>query len=274
VEEAMVEDIYKHLTQHSVEVPKELSNRVTMTASRLGTSVSEIVQAALHQFLDRDSKPNSVFLSAPIDALMKGCYEENMPISELKQHGNFGLGTFNKLDGEMVMLDGTVYQLKEDGLAHVVDDAVETPFSCVTFFSPTTVEEIDRGLEYVEFKNLLDRLIPSENIFFALRIDGDFSYVRVWTVQKQESHRPISEVRPTVFEYHDVKGTLAGFFTPRFVKSLLNPGYHLHFLTDDRLHGGHLDQCRLNRLSVGLQIIPRLELNLPITIDYLTAKLV
>jgi acetolactate decarboxylase len=270
----MTEDIYKDPAKRTLTLPEEVFNRVAMTGERLGMSDSEIIRAALHQFLDHDSKHNCVFLSAPIDALMKGCYEENMSLSELKRHGNFGLGTFNNLDGEMVMLDGTVYQLKEDGFAHKMDDTVETPFSCVTFFSPTTVEEIDRELEYVEFKNLLDRLIPSENMFFALRIDGDFSYIRVWSVPKQESHRPISEVKPAVFEYHNVKGTLAGFFTPRFIKSLLNPGYHLHFLTDDRLHGGHLDQCRLNRLSIGLQIIPRLELNLPITIDYLTAKLV
>jgi acetolactate decarboxylase len=255
-------------------IPGELLRQVAAAGERLGMSALEIIKAALHQFLRHDSKGSVVYLSAPVDALMKGCYEENTTIRELKKHGNFGLGTFNDLDGEMMMLDGTVYQLKEDGFAHHVSDTVETPFSCVTFFTPTTVEDIDRELDYAGFKNLLDRLMPSENIFSALRIDGEFSYIRVWSVPKQETQRPISEVKPAVFEYHDVKGTLAGFYTPRFIKSLLNPGYHLHFLTEDRQHGGHLDQCRPNRLSIGLQIIPRLELNLPITIDYLTAKLI
>ncbi|HQN20404.1 MAG TPA: acetolactate decarboxylase [Syntrophobacteraceae bacterium] len=256
-----------------IALSEELLNQVAIAARRLRMSHSEVVNAAIHQFLYHSPQHNAVYLSAPVDALMKGCYEENTSISELKKHGNFGLGTFNNLDGEMVMLDGTVYQLKEDGFAHEVSDTVETPFSCVTFFSPTTVEQIDQELDHAAFKNLLDRLIPSENMFFALRIDADFSFIRVWSVPRQEAHRPISEVKPAVFEYHDVKGTLAGFFTPRFIKSLLNPGYHLHFLTDDRRHGGHMDQCRLNRLSIGVQAIPRLELNLPITIDYLTAKL-
>jgi acetolactate decarboxylase len=252
----------------------ELTKQAAAAGEPLGMSVSEIVQAALHQFLHHDPRGNSVYLSAPVDALMKGCYEQDTTIRELKQHGNFGLGTFNRLDGEMMMLDGTVYQLKEDGIAHPVGDAVETPFSCVTFFSPTTVEEINRELEYAAFKNLLDELLPSENVFSAIRVDAEFSTIRVWTVPRQETHRPISEVKPKVFEYQDVRGTLAGFYTPRFIKSLLNPGFHLHFLTDDRRHGGHLDQCRLNRASIGVQIISRLELNLPITIDYLTAKLV
>jgi acetolactate decarboxylase len=270
----MAKETSKRPTGSVVTLTEELEKQVAKAAERLGMSASEIVHAALHRFLHHDPKGNAVYLSAPFDALMKGCYEENTTITDLKRHGNFGLGTFNRLDGEMVMLDGTVYQLKEDGFAHPVSDTVETPFACVTFFSPTTVEEINRELDYADFKNLLDQLMPSENVFSAIRIDAEFSYIRVWSVPKQETHRPISEVRPAVFEYHDVKGTLAGFYTPRFIKSLLNPGYHLHFLTDDRRHGGHLDQCRLNPLTIGVQIIPRLELNLPITIDYLTAKLI
>ncbi len=270
----MSEDTERNERVPNLTITQELAELAAEAGERLGMSASDIANAALHQFLHHDPKRNAVYLSAPVDALMKGYYEENTTIGELKLQGNFGLGTFNNLDGEMMILDGSVYQLKEDGFAHEVADTVETPFSCVTFFSPTTVEEIDRKLEYFEFKNLLDRLLPSENVFCALRVDGDFSYIRVWSVPKQEAHLPISEVKPAVFEYHDVKGTLAGFYTPRFIKSLLNPGFHLHFLSEDRLHGGHLDQCKLDRFSVGIQIIPRLELNLPITVDYLTAKLI
>lgn len=270
----MAEHIGKHPAESTLTLPEEFLQPIAEASKRLGMSSSEVIQAALHQFLHHDQEQNAVYLSAPVDALMKGCYEENTTIRELKQHGNFGLGTFNNLDGEMMMLDGTVYQLKEDGFAHEVSDTAETPFSCVTFFSPTTVEEIEQDLDYVGFKNLLERLMPSPNVFSAVRIDGEFSAIRLWSVSKQEAWRPISEVKPKVFEYQNVRGTLAGFFTPRFIKSLLHPGYHLHFLTEDRLHGGHLDQCQLNRPTIGIQIIPRLELNLPITIDYLTARLV
>lgn len=269
----MAEDLDKYEGTPAPMLSEELLEQAATAGKHLGMSTPDLIRAALHQFLHHGRKQNAVYLSAPVDALMKGCYEENTTMGELKKHGNFGLGTFNDLDGEMMMLDGTVYQLKEDGFAHRVSDTAETPFACVTFFTPTTVEEIDRELEYVEFKNLLDRLMPSENVFSAVRIDGDFSMIRVWTVPKQEGSRPISEVKPAVFEYENVSGTLAGFFTPRFIKSLLNPGYHLHFLTEDRLHGGHMDQCRLKRSTISIQVIPRLELNLPITLDYLTAKL-
>ena len=216
---------------------------------------------------------NPVYLSAPVSALMKGLYEEDTTIANIKKQGDFGLGAFNDLDGEMVMLDGTAYQLKTDGLACLVDDAAQVPFACVTLFQPTTVEEIEQDLDDAGFRNLLERLIPSKNMFYAIRIDGHFSAVKVWSVHKQDNYRPITEVRPTAFDFQDIEGTLVGFYTPKFLSSLSMPGYHLHFLSADRRHGGHLFQCRLKKARIGIQFVPELKLNLPMTLDYLTADL-
>ena len=40
-------------------------------------------------------------------------------MGELKQHGDTGIGTFEGLNGEMIVLDGTVYQAVADGSALV-----------------------------------------------------------------------------------------------------------------------------------------------------------
>ena len=216
---------------------------------------------------------NPVYLSAPVSALMKGLYEEDTTIANIKKHGDFGLGTFNDLNGEMVMLDGRAYQLETDGLAHSVDDAAQMPFACVTFFHPTTVEDIEQDLDDAGFRNLLERLILSKNMFYAIRIDGCFSYLKVWSIHKQENYRPIAEVRPTPFDFQDIEGTLVGFYTPRFIGSLSMPGHHLHFLSADRRHGGHLFQCRLKKARIAIQFVPELKLNLPMTLDYLTTDL-
>ena len=216
---------------------------------------------------------NPVYLSAPVSALMKGLYEEDTTIANIKKHGDFGLGTFNDLNGEMVMLDGRAYQLETDGLAHSVDDAARMPFACVTFFHPTTVEDIEQDLDDAGFKNLLERLLPSKNMLYAIRIDGLFSYIKMWSIHKQENYRPIAEVRPTTFDFQNIEGTLVGFYTPRFISSLSMPGYHLHFLSADRRHGGHLFQCRLKKARIGIQFVPELKLNLPMTLDYLTTDL-
>lgn len=255
-----------------VSLSKNLLERLGAICEEQGRPISAVVEEAVKRYL-LDPREHAVFLSAPVDAMMKGLYEENTTIGELKRHGDFGLGTFNDLDGEMVMLDGRVYQLQDDGCAHPVDDDVQTPFACVTFFEPTTVEEIDEELDYIGFRNLLDRLIASENMFFALRMDGEFKRVSGWTVPRQENYSPIAEVKPTPFNFQDAAGTLAGFYSPRFIKSLVIPGYHLHFLSADRKKGGHLHQCEPKRLRVCVQFIAKLELNLPITVDYLTAKL-
>ena len=216
---------------------------------------------------------NAVYLSAPVSALMKGLYEEDTTVANLRKRGDFGLGTFNDLDGEMVMLDGTVYQLKTDGNAGLVDDASRMPFACVTFFHPTTGEEVEAELDDAGFRDLLERLLPSKNMFTAIRIDGHFPTLRAWSVPRQDNYHPIDAVRPRVFDFPDSEGTLVGFYTPKFLASLSMPGYHFHFLSADRSRGGHLFQCRLKRARIAVQFVPELELNLPLTLDYMTADL-
>jgi len=224
---------------------------------------------------NNEKSGNAVYLTAPVNALVLGYYRQNTAIGEIRRHGDFGLGTFNNLDGEMVMLDGGVYQVKADGRAAPVPDTEETPFACVTFFTPDTTEEIDGRRLNEDLETLLAGLIPSANMLYAIRIDGEFEYVKTRSVPRQENYRPLVEVarEQPVFEFHQIEGTLGGFYTPQFMSSLNVPGYHLHFLTKDRRQGGHLLECRLKTVTVGLQHVPKLELGLPLTLDYLTADL-
>jgi len=264
----------KETVKVTVDLPRDLLAGLEAVRESTGRGLPELMEQALGHFLRGEERTEALYLSAPVDALMKGFYEENTRLEELRSHGDFGLGTFNHLDGEMVMLDGVVYQLKADGTALIVGDEVETPFACVTAFHPTTVEEFEGELEYAGFKNLLDRLIPSENLFYAVRVDGLFSNVKVWSVSKQSPSQPISSVTPSLREFGDIEGTLCGFYTPRFIKSISMAGYHLHFLTADRTRGGHMYQCSLKKARISLQFLRKLELNLPFTIDYLTAHLI
>jgi len=91
-------------------------------------------------------------------------------------------------------------------------------------------------------------------------------------VPKQESYKPLVEVAKDqpVFNFTDIEGTLAGFFTPSFMGSLSVPGLHLHFLSNDLQHGGHLLECSPRKVRVGVQFISNVELGLPMSLDYLT----
>ena len=86
-----------------------------------------------------------LYLCSPANALVEGIYEEKIPFREIKKHGDFGIGTFDHLDGEMIMLDGMIYQITGDGHVTVVDDSAMTPFACVTFYEPLTHDELDQG---------------------------------------------------------------------------------------------------------------------------------
>jgi acetolactate decarboxylase len=215
---------------------------------------------------------NRVYICAPVNALVEGLYEEKIPLSQIKRHGDFGLGTFDDLDGEMVMLDGEIFQITGDGEVHPVDENTLTPFACVTFYSPLSRDHLETGMSYADFQEWLELLLPSPNIFYALRIEGRFSYIKVRSVPKQENYRPLVEVTKDqpVFDYTDIEGTLAGFFTPSFLSSVSVPGLHLHFLSTDRRRGGHLLECRPDGVDVGVQMLSTLELALPMSLDFLT----
>jgi acetolactate decarboxylase len=85
----------------------------------------------------------SLFVTAPIEGLMQGIYQAHTDMAALKKRGDFGIGTFNHLDGEMIVMDGAVYRADTQGLLHAVADDVQTPFACVTFFHPDTEEIFD-----------------------------------------------------------------------------------------------------------------------------------
>lgn len=217
-------------------------------------------------------KNNSVYFCAPINALVEGIYEEKIPFSEVLKHGDFGLGTFDKLAGEMIMLDGAIYQMNADGRVNRVDESALTPFACVTFFQALTHDELDHPLDYPAFLAWLQSLFPSPNMFYALRITGKFAQVKVRSVHQQENYRPLVEVtaEQPVFEFSDIEGTLAGFFTPTHMAAISVPGLHLHFLSADLQRGGHLLSCSPSQVRAGVQFINTLEMALPMSLDYLT----
>ncbi len=206
-----------------------------------------------------------------IDALLIGLYDGTVSIGELKQHGDMGIGTFNRLDGEMLALDGIFYKMRYNGQAIPVPDSETTPFAAVTFFNTDQRLSLADIGSYNLLQDKLKSLITNPNIFYAIRIDGEFDYVKARSVPPQEKpYPPLSQVtdkQPT-FEYHQVKGTIAGFWCPDYVEGINVPGFHLHFITEDRTSGGHLLECRLTRGTALLDLTPELHLNLPTTADF------
>ena len=194
-----------------------------------------------------------LFQISTIGALLEGVYDGETTYGELKRHGDFGIGTFNGLDGEMIGLEGKFYQIKTDGIAYLVDDSMKTSFATVTFFESDKSALLEKIENYDQLKKCLDKLLPTKNIFYAIKIEGVFKYVKTRSVPGQNKPYPLLvEVVKTqsIFEFHNVKGTIAGFWCPCYVEGVNVPGYHLHFITEDRKAGGHLLECHLQNARV------------------------
>jgi len=186
---------------------------------------------------------DSVTQTSTIDALLAGVYDGEMTRKELLRHGDLGIGTFEGLDGEMVVADGVVYQVRADGRVYRPSAKVRTPFAAVTFFEPEAVVDLSKGMDYRQLQAFLDKQIGNPHLFYAFRIDGCFSRMHTRSVPAQSKpYPPLSEVTKNQPEFamSDIDGTIVGFRCPVYVKGINVPGYHLHFISKDRRRGGHI----------------------------------
>lgn len=178
-----------------------------------------------------------------IDALLNGVYDGKITLQQLANHGDFGIGTFHALDGEMLMLDGRIYQVDSRGAVNQPAMELTTPFAATTFFDSDRTHDIQAGTTYDVFQKQMDTLLPTPNIFYAVKITGVFRTVKTRSVPKQaRPYPPLKEVAKTqpVFNFKNVAGTMVGFRCPPYVTGINVPGYHLHFITQDRQSGGHV----------------------------------
>ena len=215
--------------------------------------------------------PDLLYQVSVIDALMQGAYDGVIPVGEMMRHGDFGLGTFDALDGEMVVLDGTCYRVGMDGTAQPVNGSILVPYADITTFERETVIPGISGSNLSQVTAALDAALPSENYFLAIRIDGTFPAVKARSVPRQEKpYPPLTEavVHQAVFQWYNVTGTVVGFYSPPYTEGIDVTGYHLHFLSADRSKGGHLLDLAVENTPVSLDMTPRFTVILPETGDF------
>lgn len=245
-----------------------------------GIFAATLVATSLHgqapQASDATDDNQELVQISTINALIKGIYEGDMTMGELRGLGSFGIGTFNELDGEMVAMDGTVYQVTSDGKVHVAPDTVKTPFACVTHFQADSTTPSVNAASYEALQEMIDGGLPSENLFYAVKISGEFPQMKVRSVPRQTApYRPLTEVvkDQTVFDYKDTSGTLIGFRCPEYVQGVNVADYHVHFLSADKTQGGHVLGFKLKDGTVEVDNLPHFRLILPQDKEFLEADL-
>jgi len=207
-----------------------------------------------------------LFQVSTMSAIMEGVYDGEITYKELKRHGDFGIGTFDGLDGEMFALEGKFYQIRADGLVYPVVDSMKTPFAAVTFFEPDKSVFLDKHSDYKQLAQYIDNLLSTKGIFYAVKIEGPFKYIKARNIPRQNKPYPrFDEVvkKQQTFEFHNMEGTIVGFRCPAYVEGISVPGYHLHFITKDRKAGGHLLECRMENVRIELDYTPEFHMALP-----------
>jgi len=255
------------------EISQTLADQLARQHQRTGEPIAHIVMRALADALQVEHA--TLFQVSTSGALVEGIYQGVVAVGTLKEHGDFGLGTFTDLDGEMVALDGHYYQVRATGTVTEAPDAALVPFAVVTRFQPKRTVEVPAFASLDQLQASLDGVRDSGNLFFAVRASGTFDYVKTRAVCKAETPTTLVEAasKQAEFEFTTISGTLVGFWTPEYAKAVNVAGYHLHFLSDDHRHGGHLLACRGPSLQVQVEHTADFRMAIPETPQFLKADL-
>lgn len=204
-----------------------------------------------------------------LQGLLQGDYNGSISIGELKSYGDIGIGTFDGLNGELIMLDGVVYRAKGDGTVDIPGDSETIPFSNVTFFEPddqftvTDIDDFDSLTEFLDDK--VEQL--GVNRFYMVRIDGTFNQMHVRSEYAQtEPYLPLVEVLETdqtFFNYANVQGTIVALYCPVYMAELNNAGWHMHFISADRTMGGHVLDFQFDEATVSIDCTDNFTMLLP-----------
>lgn len=228
--------------------------------------VESMRRADLHAELE----PHVLFQASTIGALLDGAFDGDLSFAELAEHGDLGLGTLNRLDGEMIALDGEFFRADVDGAIHPVAAEARTPFAVVTRFEAAIDRRLEGDLSHAELLARLGELVPAGAPSCAIRLDGRFELVRARSVPAQSPpYRPLTEVVADqhVFELADVDGTMLGFRFPAYAEGIEVAGYHLHFVDDHRRRGGHVLDSRTSGLRARIDPSDDLHVELPPQVD-------
>ncbi|CAK3891916.1 alpha-acetolactate decarboxylase like [Lecanosticta acicola] len=220
---------------------------------------------------------NHIYQFSLLNALMDGVCETGIPVSKLESMGNQGLGTFARMNGELMFLDGKVYQLQAQGNVREADATDQIPFAVSTNFVPQKTEEIE-----LRDKTDIDHTLNAfndhaRNLFMTYRITGHFDYLKCRTVRGQSyKGEPLSDLskKQSVETYEDTEGTIIGFRTPANWQGFGVAGEHLHFMRKDKQAGGHVLELRANKVEMQMAVASNVHVELPTSDDFNAASLV
>lgn len=208
----------------------------------------------------------TLFQIAAFNTFSSGNYDGFLPYSELAEHGDFGIGTFHGLDGEMIALDGVFYQIPFDGKPKQATPSMKAPYATVTFFETDQSITLTKTTTYSEIKTIINNHLPDNNSIYAIKISGTYVQAETRSVPLQTKPYPKLEeaiLDQSIFNLNNVSATAVGFWFPNSMDGVDYPGYHLHLITNDKTGGGHLLDFTVTNLIIEIDQTKKFNLVLP-----------
>lgn len=219
-----------------------------------------------------DAGHDRLYQVSTIDALLQGVYDGTVTVASLEREGDTGTGTFDRLDGELTMLDGEVWQARADGSVTRATADETTPFAAVTRFRPDRTGLLGPAGNLTATQERLSTYLSSTNLFAMVRADGTFDHVKVRAPRAQSKPYPDlvdATADQGVHERRNVSGTLVGTYTPPYVEGVAITGWHLHFISADHSFGGHvLESASDGTARVGIDDLSSFTVVLPVGTDF------
>ena len=215
---------------------------------------------------------NHLYTAGHASAFIGGLYNAFYPYSQLKLHGDFGLGAPDLLDGELLILNGKIYQTQASGKTFEIKDNALTPFAVVNFFKADQTLKTTSSLTKEKLYAFLDSILPNQNAIYAIHIKGTFKEIktRAFPPVKEKPYLPLAEMLPLqqFFSFKNIKGDLVGYRIPAHMEGANISGYHFHFLSADQKSGGHIIELLTDAITIEIDLLDHFTVALPQTKEF------
>ena len=205
-----------------------------------------------------------------LQALALGYTKSVTTVAELIEHGDIGLGTFENVNGEMIVADGRCYRAAEDGSVVEASQDMGVPFASVAKITGAKKFPLEDIENIQKLKEVLTLRIEEDfglNSMHVGRIDGVFRKVSARSESAYESqHVDLTDILSETqkdFVFEDIEGTLVCIYYPDYMDGINASGWHIHFISGDHTKGGHVFDIDIENAELALSKISDIEIKLP-----------
>ena len=213
---------------------------------------------------------NKMYQVSTLQALALGYSRAVLSAGELLAEGDTGLGTFEDVNGEMIVMDGHCFRADQDGNVTEIPPETGVPFAAVAklYGEQEFLLKDMPDISYIRAE--LTRKIEERfglNSMHVVRIDGVFEKVDARSEAPYRSHhislKEILGQNQKAFIFENIRGSLVGVYFPDYMDGINMPGWHLHFLSEDRTIGGHVFDVSIREGTAKVDKITNIYITFP-----------